>query len=66
MLGTTLIARDYATVRDSLSNVLKKCRYTAAEAVDVEVARDVINQKDIQDPIIDIMALYIGRFNPSP
>ena len=66
MLGTTLIAGDYATVRDSLSNVLKKCRYTAAEAVDVEVARDVINQKDIQGPIIDIMAVYIGRLNPYP
>jgi DNA-binding NtrC family response regulator len=66
MLGTTLIARDYATVRDSLSNVLKKCRYTAAEAVDVEVARDVINQKDIQGPIIDIMAVYIGRLNSYP
>jgi DNA-binding NtrC family response regulator len=66
MLGTTLIARDYATVRDSLSNVLKKCRYTAAEAVDVEVARDVINQKDIQGSIIDIMAVYIGRLNSYP
>ena len=60
VLGTVLIADDNTLVRESFSHVLRRRGYTVVEAADGEVAFGLIEKKNVDLAIVDIMMPGMG------
>ena len=60
MLGTVLIADDNTLVRESFGHVLQQRGYSVVEAADGEIALELLESKNIDLAIVDIMMPGMG------